>query len=441
MKKLKIGPFGRIWRALFGGHAETDHKEEIRFNENSISLSRIPKAPHAFAYLFESFPSFTQTFCFREVEEMLNQGLQFPIFSMWMSADDSVQDFPSRLTGLTSYFPKNIRRWARKTQREEKNRIQAIRAQLASEWGKEKKRAEQTAWLIPILEQLEVRHVHVHFAGVATRTAYWMKKAAGIRYSFTAHANDFWVNSTSQEKHLADLLREAEFVVTETDFSVNWLSERFPSDAHKIHRVYNGISFNRFVRTNLFNPPRILSVGRYIEKKGFFDLIKACTTLKDEKFECLIVGQGALEKTLKQEVQNAGLEGKVFIVGPRTESEIADLLGSTSIFVLPCKTASDGGMDNLPTVIMEAMSASVPVVSTCLAGIPEMVVHGETGYLVNEGDCDALASAIRTLLHDPAAAEAMGARGRVLAQEKFDISKAVGSLKSLLTHYGALRNI
>jgi colanic acid/amylovoran biosynthesis glycosyltransferase len=151
------------------------------------------------------------------------------------------------------------------------------------------------------------------------------------------------------------------------------------------------------------------------------------------------VGQGSLEKLLKKQVRDAGLEGKVFIVGPRTESEIADLLGGTSIFVLACKTATDGGMDNLPTVIMEAMSASVPVVSTHVAGIPEMVVHGETGYLVTEGDCDALASAIRTLLEDPTAAEKIGERGRALAQEKFDISVTVGSLRSLLTHYGALR--
>ncbi len=425
----------RVWEVLTSLGIEK--KNEMGSPRDFTST--IPTAPHGFAYLFETFPSFTQTFCFREVNEMLNQGLRFPVFAIWLQHDDSPQNFPEQLEGLTTYFPENIRRWAKKSGKEVKEQIGALQIQLEREWGRDAKRAEEVTWMTPILQKLGVRHIHTHFAGVATRTAYWLKKTAGIRYSFTAHANDFWVNPEEKEKHLGDLIREAEFVVTVTDFSVNWLGTRFPDYRQRIHRVYNGISPDRFVRKRTpSNPQRILSVGRYIEKKGFFDLIRACAVLKDEKFECLIVGQGALENELNKEVRAAGLEEKVFIVGPRTESEIADLLSSTSIFVLPCKTARDGGMDNIPTVIVEAMMASVPVVSTHVAGIPETVLHGETGYLVTEGDCDALASSIRTLLRNPETAKKMGEQGRILAQDKFHISTTVGSLKSLLTHYGAL---
>ncbi|PWU05625.1 MAG: hypothetical protein C5B47_08725 [Verrucomicrobia bacterium] len=416
----------------------TSQKKLAKKSVPEASHATLPPAPHGFAYLFETFPSFTQTFCFREVNEMLNQGLRFPIFAMWLQENDSPQNFPAQLEGLTTYFPKDIRRWVKKSGPEKRAEIRSLQVWLEGHWGRDKKRAEEVTWIRPILEKIGVRHVHAHFAGVAARTAYWLKKTAGIRYSFTAHANDFWVNS--DKKHLDDLIGEAEFVIMETDFSVNWLATRFPSYRDRIHRVYNGISLDRFVRKRAAShPPRILSIGRYIEKKGFFDLIKACAILKDEAFECLIVGQGALENDLKKEVRAAGLEGKVLIVGPKTENEIADLLSSASIFVLACKTASDGGMDNLPTVIVEAMTASVPVVSTHVAGIPEMVIHGETGYLVAEGDCNALASSLRTLLRNPQTAIKMGERGRIVAQSKFDISATVSSLRSLFTRYGALR--
>jgi len=421
----------RIWKAL------TSLKITKKTEHTQNCASTIAAAPHGFAYLFETFPSFTQTFCFREVNEILNQGLRFPVFALWLQHGDSPQNFPPQLEGLTTYFPENIRRWAKKSGKEVKEQIRDLQIQLEKEWGIDKKRAEQVIWIKPILQKLGVRHVHAHFAGVATRTAYWLKKTAGIRYSFTAHANDFWVNT--EEKHLDDLIREAEFVVTETDFSVNWLASRFPAYRHRIHRVYNGISPDQFARKRTFSDPqRIISIGRYIEKKGFLDLISACAALKDEKFECLIVGQGVLENELKKAVRTFGLEGKVFVTGPRTESEIADLLSHASIFVLACKTAEDGGMDNLPTVIVEAMMASVPVVSTRVAGIPEMVLHGETGYLLTEGDRDALVAAIQTLLRNPETAKKMGERGRILAQDKFHISTTVSSLKSLLTRYGAL---
>ena len=398
------------------------------------------KAPHGFAYLFARFPSFTQTFCFREVSEMRNQGLNFPIFSVRTPKGESQQNFPPQILEPTRYLPEDFKNLIKKDRWGFGNRALMTQARLEQEWGdkKDKSRAHEAAWLAPILEKLGVWHVHVHFAGLAARTAYWMKKIAGIRYSFTAHANDFLVYS--ENSRLGDLFREAEFVATVSDFSAELLRRRFPDRRDHIHRVYNGISVKQFVRERIcVVPPRILSVGRYIEKKGFSDLIKACAALEDEDFQCLVVGEGPLEQTLKNEVCDAGLEGKMLITGPRTEDEVADLLSGTSVFVLPCRTGKDGAMDNLPTVIMEAMAASVPVVATRLAGIPEMVIHGKTGYAVTEGDHDTLTCAIATLLQDPVAAKKMGQRGRSLAQERFEVSTTAGSLKSLLIRYGGLR--
>lgn len=398
------------------------------------------KRSQGLAYLFERFPSFSQTFCFREVDEMRNQGIKFPIFSIRTPKGESQQTYPAQLAESTQYLPKDTEILVKKNRWDFGKHALIAQKRLIKEWGddRDRRRIYEAIWLAPVLQKLAIWHIHVHFAGLAARTAYWLKKLAGIRYSFTAHANDFLLNS--DQARLTDLFREAEFVATVSDFSAELLRERFPRRSDQIHRVFNGIAVSQFARKrDCLNPPRILSVGRYIEKKGFSDLIRACAALKDERYECLIVGEGPLEEALKGQVRDAGLEGKVFITGPRTANEVADLLNVSSLFVLSCRTAPDGGMDNLPTVIMEAMAASVPVVATRLGGIPEMVVHGETGYLITEGDYETLAFAMKTLLQDPVTAEKMGKRGRVIAQKRFDISATVGLLQSLLIHYGGLR--
>ena len=105
-------------------------------------------------------------------------------------------------------------------------------------------------------------------------------------------------------------------------------------------------------------------------------------------------------------------------------------------FALACATEPDGGMDTLPTVIVEAMAAALPVVSTRLAAIPEMVTHGETGLLVEEKQPAALADALETLLRNPTLAERFGACGKTVAADRFAADVTVGQLRKLLEQAG-----
>jgi glycosyltransferase involved in cell wall biosynthesis len=122
----------------------------------------------------------------------------------------------------------------------------------------------------------------------------------------------------------------------------------------------------------------------------------------------------------------------VRLAGPQPQEEVRRLLSESTLFVLACEPEPDGGMDTLPTVIAEAMAAGLPVVSTRLAGIPEMVTHGETGLLVGARDPEALAEALETLLRDPAQAGRMGARGKAAAAERFAVQTTVAQLRALL---------
>jgi glycosyltransferase involved in cell wall biosynthesis len=382
------------------------------------------------AYLFERFPSFTQTFCFREVLELRKQGVQAPVFSIRKPDDEPDQDYPAELAGVARYLPSGYEEFLAhpRFRRQARRGLKLLR----QTWGddSEKRRVYEALWLIPELRAAGVQHVHVHFAGIAARTAFWLKRLGGITYSFTAHANDIFCDEPHERLEM--LISDSKFVVTVSDFSLEFLRTHFPAHQAKMHRVYNGIHLERFSESHP-NPqlPLVLAVGRYIEKKGFADLIAALGPLRDQSFECKIVGQGPLEEELRSAIVQAGLTDKVELTGPMPESEVSTLLARTSIFALPCVNASDGGKDNLPTVIMEAMAASVPVISTRVAGIPEMVVDSESGYLIPEHSPNLLTEHLKELIQNPDRAASMGKCGRLLCESKFATSVTTNQLLEL----------
>jgi glycosyltransferase involved in cell wall biosynthesis len=391
-----------------------------------------------FAYLFERYPSFTQTFCVREVLAMRRSGLEFPVYAIRNNSKEPAQHYPeeavSNVTCLPDKFDDilandtNFRRAARKWQ-----------AELEKMWGygsAEKHRIYEALWLGPRLGEQGIHHVHVHFAGLAARTAFWLKKIFGIHFSVTAHANDIFRDEPPAR--LGQVLADAEVVVTVSDFSVRYLREHFPAIAGKFARVYNGIATDSFPRSTFpEGVPLIVGVGRYIEKKGFMYLVEACSRLGSRAFECRIIGCGPDGDALKAKVAELGLDGRVNIAGSKFEEEIREILSQARVFALPCVETADGAADNLPTVIMEAMAAGVPSVSTSLAGVPEMIADGETGYLVPPRDVDQLAARLAEFLDNRELAIRMGAAGRVRCQELFDLEKTAACLQEVLRTHGA----
>jgi len=393
-------------------------------------------APLGFAYLFERFPSFSQTFCVREVEAMHGRGLEFPVFSIHKPAGEPVQDYFCDI-GPIYFLPEkydtilatdtSFRRSARRA-------LESLRAL----WGceEQKRRIYEALWLGPMLREAGIRHVHVHFAGSAARTAFWLKRLFGVEYSITAHANDIF----RDEPHgrLEQIFRAAAVVVTVSEFSLRYLRTNYPSQRDKFYRVFNGIEMDRFSTSSFPDGrPLVLSVGRYIAKKGFCTLVEACSRLECRDFECQIIGNGPLEESLKEQAALLGVQNRVFITGPKPEGEIKRLLERARMFVLACAKAQDGAMDNLPTVIMEAMAAGLPVVSTDVAAVSEMVADGETGFIVSEKDSGALAQKMACLMDNPELARAMGMKGLSRCHEMFDADKTSASLCEILTEHGA----
>ena len=390
-----------------------------------------------FAYLFERFPSFGQTFCYREVAELDRQDVAPPIFSIRKPKNEPPQDWDTHIAERVHYLPeeKELLEDVRRAAKKQKLGTDIVTA--LDEWGRRTDflRLYQAVYVGLRLRETGVGHVHAHFAGMAARTAFWINKFFSITFSFTAHANDIFV-PTHFEVGLGKLVDTARAVITETDYAAQFLHERFPDRAGRVHRIYNGLDLSKFGRSDFSSvPPLIISVGRLIPKKGFSDLIRACALLAEhgKPFRCEIVGEGPLENDLRNEIAQHGLQRYVILAGTKPQSELRRRLAAANVFVLPSVIDPEGGMDNLPTVIMEAMATALPVVSTNIGGIPEMVIENETGFLVQPGDAVAMADAISKIVGDASVARRLGQSGYERARTLFAIDKNVRELCALLS--------
>jgi colanic acid/amylovoran biosynthesis glycosyltransferase len=390
----------------------------------------------AFAYLFERFPSFGQTFCYREVAELYRQGVAAPIFSIRNPKDEPAQDWNARIVQRVHYLPeeKELLEDVRRASKKGKLAPEIVAA--LDEWGRRTDflRLYQAVYVGLRLQELGIHHVHAHFAGMAARTAFWIAKFFPITFSFTAHANDIFAPKKF-ETGLDKLVGAALVVVTETDYAEKFLRERFPERADRIHRIYNGLNLAEFGRATFSSDrPSIVAIGRLIVKKGFANLIRACALLveRGRSFQCEIFGEGPLEEQLRGQIAELTLEEFVQLPGPKPQHELRERLARASVFVMPSVPEPEGGMDNLPTVIMEAMATGLPTVSTRIGGIPEMVVENETGFLVQPEDAVALAGAIEKITDDRSLGRKLGQAGYERAQELFSIEKNVQELCALL---------
>jgi glycosyltransferase involved in cell wall biosynthesis len=178
----------------------------------------------------------------------------------------------------------------------------------------------------------------------------------------------------------------------------------------------------------------ILAVGRAVEKKGFDDLLAALAALPDDLHWRLIhFGGGEKRQALADQAQAAGLDGRIEWRGAQPQDVVLAAYRNADLFVLPSRIAGDGDRDGLPNVLMEAMSQGLCVISTRVSGIPELIDDGDTGRLIDGGDCPALADILAELIADPAQRERLGQAGDVRVRRDFAMD---GGIERLAVKFG-----
>ncbi|MEO0456088.1 MAG: glycosyltransferase [Cyanobacteria bacterium P01_A01_bin.114] len=185
---------------------------------------------------------------------------------------------------------------------------------------------------------------------------------------------------------------------------------------------------------------RLISVARFVEKKGLEYGIRAVTKLlkapasshpASSHIEYTLIGDGELWDDLKQLVAELGVSENIILCGQKRSDQVVDQLNQSHILIAPSVTSKDGDMEGIPVVLMEAMAMGLPVVSTCHSGIPELVEDGVSGFLVPEREIEGLADKIRDLIENPEASAQMGQAGRLKIERDYSVEKLNDRLEKL----------
>jgi colanic acid/amylovoran biosynthesis glycosyltransferase len=278
--------------------------------------------------------------------------------------------------------------------------------------------------------------IHVHYALDACTHTMLISMLSGIPYSFTVHAHDIFI------PRLYDLIEDkfnnAKFVVCISEYNRQYVLKHFPVvNPGKIKIVHCGLNLSIFTPgiKEVNKQLTVLSIGRLVEHKGFKYLIEACKLLKEHgnlNFICNIVGGGEDRQILEELISGFNLNKTVNLLGSMEQKDVGNALKFSDLFVLPCVIEKNGMMDGIPVVLMEAMAMKIPVISTRVSGIPELVKDG-AGILVEPQDVKGLALAIEKILRLPNdEKEAMGRRGRTIVEEDFNLEKEVKKLAELV---------
>ena len=387
-------------------------------------------------YVVKRYPRYSETFIVNEILAHEAAGLDIEIFSLYPPNDDHFQDVISQVrapvTYLTPYGLKAADFWA--ALREAADMMPNVWDDMQLARDEEDVRdVYQALVLARAARQRGIGHLHAHFATSSTTVARLAARFAGITYTFTAHAKDIFHESV-QPEDLGRKLRDASTVVTVSEFNLQHLRETFGPAADGVRRIYNGIDLDHFPFTSpKVRSPLIMGVGRLVEKKGFSDLVDACALLAQKRldFRCLVIGTGELEEEIRARIQQQGLEDYVELVGPKPQCEVIRLVSSAAVLAAPCVVGADGNRDGLPTVLLEAMALGTPCVATDVTGIPEALVHDETGLMVRQHDPEQLAESMERLLNDAALRVKLATAARRLVEEEFSVHRNAARLREL----------
>jgi glycosyltransferase involved in cell wall biosynthesis len=290
-----------------------------------------------------------------------------------------------------------------------------------------------------ILRDRGLDRLHAHFADRAAAVALCVGRLLDRPYSLTAHANDLFAGPVL----LFEKFKHADFGVTVSRFNKEYILRNYPGlDPERIIILHPWVNLDEF-KTPTTRPENrrfsILSVGRLVEKKGHRFLIQACRNLRAQglKLECRIVGSGPEEDKLRAVVKECGLADCVHLMGPKAKGEVLSLLSEADVFVLASVIAKDGDRDGMPVALAEAMAMQVPVISTDIVGISELVQPG-TGLLVPPENAIELAHAIQSIYDmDRDARTKMGELGRSTVSGGFDVNGGIDQLAKLFRQSSA----
>ncbi len=389
------------------------------------------------AYLLNIFPKISETFILNEMLEIQSKGISIGVFAYHDSKEEKTQPRAKEIKDVQYFFKANL--------------FQIIYAHLF--WLSRKPVCYvRMVWfilrhgdrvrklfLVHLYDTVRVYqwkpdHLHAYFGEAlgdvaSANLAMVLHLLSGIPYTFTTYAHDIFdmpatnypIKSKLAVKH-----------VTVSDYNKRYLIEKLGVDEKDIEVIFSGIDFRHisaFANKKIpsAKKPLILCIARLSKEKGLDILVKACKRLADQgmEFECIIVGDGAEREYLARLIKENGLSEKVILAGYQTQPQVFEWLNQATLMALP--SYSEG----IPLSLMEAMAFRVPVVSTRICGIPELIEDGESGFLVKPGDPEGLSERIKQLLSDEALRQKFTETGYKKVYEDFNLKTVMDKLLNI----------
>jgi glycosyltransferase involved in cell wall biosynthesis len=399
-------------------------------------------------YFVNQYPAVSHTFIRREIRALEALGVEVVRYALRVRADGLTDPEDQRERERTAYVLGAgahvlLRSTARAFLMQPRAALDALRLALKIGWRSDRGLLRHLAYLAEAAALAAwcrrdgIAHLHAHFGTNSAAVAMLAWRFSGISYSFTAHGPEEFEKAALLS--LDEKLRHAAFAVCVSSFGRSQLMRLVPETLWgKIKLVHCGLDaqFLSGAAPPVVEAARFVCIGRLCVEKAQTILVDAAAALSRDGVACevVLVGDGPMRPAIEAAIDRAGLRSQVRITGWASSERVKQEIAAARAFVLPSFA------ENLPVVIMEAMALGRPVISTYVAGIPELVRPGENGWLVPPSDVEALAGAMREALAAPAAEIAkMGAAGRQRVEERHNAAREAGKLKDLFAQASAVR--
>ncbi len=391
-------------------------------------------------YITSLFPCWSETFVLNEIVELKNQGIDVSIFSIRNDLELLIHEKAKPYMQKTYYI----------------NRVKVILAFLKflfkhpviicslifsviRQTYKKYRELTKNIWCIfvgcyfsDMAQEKKIDHLHAHFATYPAFVAMVISKLTGITFTFTAHAHDIFLDKSL----LKEKIEASAAVVTISEYNKKYLNDFYGQDiSAKIRVIHCGIDLTEYSKNDKQICKKdnfIISVGRLITMKGFQFLINACAKMVGKiTFNCVIIGEGPLRNELEKSINRLGLNKNFKLCGAMDNQQVKQMLKEAELFVLPSVWDDKDGQDGIPVALMEAMALGVPVISSRISGIPELVIDQETGLLVDPKLQESFAKSMLTLLKNQELQTKFSRQGKDKIEQDFDIVKNAQMLLNL----------
>lgn len=391
------------------------------------------------------YPKYSETFIAQEVKALEDRGFDIAIYSLRRPVGEILHGLNRAIRAKTIYLPEGlageeeriaaawraVRAWSTFP-----DFMAAFRRDFRRDPTRRRVLSLRRAVVLAHEMRSDINQIHAHFMNQPATVSRYAGILSGLPWSCSAHAIDIWL---SPEWEKREVIESSRWVVTCTRYNEDHLKGL--SDSGDVFHLYHGVDRSRFPRaperpdgsdgSDPSRPVHIYSVGRLVEKKGYDSLLHSLALLPPRlNWKMTHIGEGKLLGELHDTSRRLGLCARIEWLGKLRQEEVLKHYRRADIFVLSCKIAADGNRDGLPNALLEAQSQGVPVVSTSVAGIPELIAPGLNGLLVCPGDHEALATALSELIRKPALRARMGAEGQRKVRVSFDFQKSMERLSA-----------